>query len=133
MSNPLTPIYTHTARTHTPHSVCSYIFPHAALSSGHPVTIDAHTHKSTHITETKPHVTTERRVMLVFESKDAHLYFFLFIYYSSLTLAGWNYGALNSGIKTILQRSHHAVSVQYGRSSCPFMQHCAYLFYNCCF
>lgn len=35
-------------RAHTPHSVCSYILPHGALSSGHPVTIETHTHIYTH-------------------------------------------------------------------------------------
>lgn len=76
---PLTPVYSHTAYTHPILSVP--IFPHGALSSGHPVT--THTHKYTHIAETKPHVTTERHEMLVFESKDAYLCFFHFVYFSS--------------------------------------------------
>lgn len=78
-------------RAHTPHTVCSYILPHGALSSGHPVM--THTYTSTHITETKPYVTTARHVMLVFESKYARLYFFLFIYHNSSLLGDWNFGA----------------------------------------
>lgn len=102
--HPLT-LYTQSACTHTHTLFCLFLYTSTWCSLLWARCDDTHAHKSTHITETKPHVTTVKCVTLVFESKDACLWFFLVIYCCSSMLAAWNYGALSSGIRTILQRS----------------------------
>lgn len=78
-------------RAHTPHSVCSYIFPHGALS---PLGTPWHTHLHTSLKLS--HTWQQIRVMLVLESKDAHLYFFPFLLLKFLNTRR------SSGIRTIL-------------------------------